>query len=299
MKDNTLVEKRLLKNVVKASQEFKLIEPNDKIMVCMSGGKDSYAMLHLLQIVQKKSPFPFSLVAVNLDQGHPGFDATILERHFTQVGVEFKLVSKDTYSIVKEKIPVGKAYCSLCSRLRRGILYTTAQELGCNKLALGHHRDDIIQTLVLNLLYSGQLKGMPIRLHADDGQNVVIRPLAYCAEEDIELLSAEQQFPIIPCNLCGSQENLKRQKVKNLINELNAENPHVKGNMFNALRNVKPSHLLDPTLFDVLEEAALLSEDPDAHLLTPKEDETILSSMLYEPQVALNIATQSPSKEIP
>lgn len=268
---NSLVEKRLLKNLVKASQEFHLIEPNDRIMVCMSGGKDSYAMLHLMQIVQRKSPFPFEIIAVNLDQGHPGFDGSILERHFEKVGVEYKMLTKDTHSIVKEKIPVGKAYCSLCSRLRRGILYTAAQELGCNKLALGHHRDDILQTLMLNLLYSGQLKGMPIRLHADDGKNVVIRPLAYCAEEDIEVLRDQQSFPIIPCNLCGSQENLKRQKIKALINELHDENPHVKGNMFNALRNVKPSHLLDPSLFDVLTESAMVSEDPDAHLVGPRE----------------------------
>jgi tRNA 2-thiocytidine biosynthesis protein TtcA len=268
---NSLVEKRLLKNLVKASRDFHLIEPNDRIMVCMSGGKDSYAMLHLMQIVQRKSPFPFEIVAVNLDQGHPGFDGTILERHFEKVGVQYKMLTKDTHSIVKEKIPVGKAYCSLCSRLRRGILYTAAQDLRCNKLALGHHRDDILQTLMLNLLYSGQLKGMPIRLHADDGKNVVIRPLAYCAEEDIEVLRDEQAFPIIPCNLCGSQENLKRQKVKALINELHDENPHVKGNMFNALRNVKPSHLLDSSLFDVLTESAKVSEDPDAHLVGPRD----------------------------
>lgn len=269
--NKSIVEKKLLRAVARASEDFQLIEPNDRIMVCMSGGKDSYAMLHLLQIVQRKSPFPFEIVAVNLDQGHPGYDGSILVRHFEKVGVDYQMLTKDTHSIVKEKIPVGKAFCSLCSRLRRGILYTAAQDLGCNKLALGHHRDDIIQTLMLNLLYSGQLKGMPIRLHADDGKNVVIRPLAYCAEEDIEVLRDEQQFPIIPCNLCGSQENLKRQKVKQMINDLNAENHHVKGNMFNALRNVKPSHLLDPTLFDVVRDAAKVSEDPDAGLLAPRE----------------------------
>lgn len=290
-KVNSLVEKRLLKNVVKASQDFKLIEENDRIMVCMSGGKDSYAMLHLLQIVQKKSPFPFEIVAVNLDQGHPGFDGTILERHFEKVGVSYKMLTKDTHSIVKEKIPVGKAYCSLCSRLRRGILYTAAQELGCNKLALGHHRDDILQTLMLNLLYSGQLKGMPIRLHADDGKNVVIRPLAYCAEEDIETLRDEQAFPIIPCNLCGSQENLKRQKVKHLINDLHAENPHVKGNMFNALRNVKPSHLLDASLFDILTESAKVSEDPDAHLVGPKESDPEINGPPSSSRFTLNSAS--------
>ncbi len=270
--NKSAVERKLLKSVARASEDFQLIEPNDKIMVCMSGGKDSYAMLHLLQIIQRKSPFPFEIVAVNLDQGHPGYDGNILVRHFEKVGVEYRMLTKDTHSIVKEKIPVGKAFCSLCSRLRRGILYTAAQELGCTKIALGHHRDDILQTLMLNLFYSGQLKGMPIRLHADDGKNVVIRPLAYCAEEDIEVLRDEQQFPIIPCNLCGSQENLKRQKVKQLINELHAENHHVKGNMFNALRNVKPTHLLDPTLFDVVTGAAKVSEDPDAALIAPREE---------------------------
>ena len=189
-----------------------------------------------------------------------------------KVGVDYQNVDQRHPFYREREDPVGKAYCSLCSRLRRGILYTTAQDLGCNKLALGHHRDDILQTLMLNLLYSGQLKGMPIRLHADDGKNVVIRPLAYCAEEDIETLRDAQDFPIIPCNLCGSQENLKRQKIKGLINELHAENPHVKGNMFNALRNVKPSHLLDPSLFDVLTQAAKVSEDPDAHLVGPRDE---------------------------
>jgi tRNA 2-thiocytidine biosynthesis protein TtcA len=226
----------------------------------MSGGKDSYAMLHLMQIIQKRSPFSFEIVAVNLDQGHPGFDGTILEKYFKEVDVQYKMLTEDTYSIVKEKVPAGKAYCSLCSRLRRGILYTAAKEMGCNKLALGHHRDDILQTLMLNLFYSGQLKGMPIRLHADDGKNVVIRPLSYCSEDDIIALMNEQKFPIIPCNLCGSQENLKRQKVKHLINELHDENPHVKGNMFNALRNVKPTHLLDTSLFDVLVDSPILND---------------------------------------
>jgi tRNA 2-thiocytidine biosynthesis protein TtcA len=272
-KANDSLEKRLMRNVVKASDDFRLIEANDRIMVCLSGGKDSYAMLYLLQQIQKKAPFPFELIAVNLDQGHPGFDGSILERHFQKVGVEYKMLSRDTHSVVKEKTPIGKSFCSLCSRLRRGILYTAAQELGCNKLALGHHRDDILQTLMLNLLYSGQLKGMPIRLHADDGKNVVIRPLAYCAEEDIEELATQQQFPIIPCNLCGSQENLKRQQVKTLINQLHAENPNVKGNMFHALRNVRPSHLLDENLFDFATMQTKVSEDPDAWIVAPVQSD--------------------------
>jgi len=241
-------EKKLLKQVVKASQDYGLIQENDHIMVCMSGGKDSYAMLHLLMKIQKKAPFSFSLTAVNLDQGHPGFPGDLLEDYFNQVGVPYKMLKQDTFSIVTEKIPIGKAYCSLCSRLRRGILYNAAVELGCNKLALGHHRDDIIETLMLNILYSGQIKAMSPHYLSDDKRNTVIRPLAYCSEEDIRVLAKECAFPIIPCDLCGSQENLKRQKVKALIDTLNQENPHVRGNMFNALRNVRPNQLLDTKL---------------------------------------------------
>ena len=258
------VMKKLMRKTARASEDFQLIEEGDRIMVCMSGGKDSYAMLHLLLEIQRKAPFSFELIAVNLDQGQPGFTAHILERHFKKVGVPYEMISKDTYSIVKEKIPEGKTYCSLCSRLRRGILYTAAQKLGCNKLALGHHRDDIIETLMLNLLYSGQLKGMPIRLHADDGKNIVIRPLGYCSEEDITTLATEQNFPIIPCNLCGSQDGLKRQKVKELLTELSDDNQHVRGNMFRALRNVKPSHLLDPSLASLIMNPVKVSEDESA-----------------------------------
>ena len=239
------VEKKLLKQVVQASQEYGLVQEGDHIMVCMSGGKDSYAMLHLLMSIQKKSPFDFSLTAVNLDQGHPGFPGETLERYFQNLGVPYKMLKQDTYSIVVEKIPIGKAYCSLCSRLRRGILYNAAVDLGCNKIALGHHRDDVIETLMLNILYSGQLKAMSPHYRSDDGRNVVIRPLINCSEEDIRVLAQECEFPIIPCDLCGSQENLKRQKVKGLIDTLHKENPHVRGNMFNALRNVRTEQLLD------------------------------------------------------
>ena len=242
------VEKKLLKQVVQASQDYGLIKANDHIMVCMSGGKDSYAMLHLLMNIQRKAPFDFSLTAVNLDQGHPGFPADVLESYFQQLEVPYKMLDQDTYSIVTEKIPIGKAYCSLCSRLRRGILYNAAVDLGCNKIALGHHRDDIIETLMLNILYSGQIKAMSPHYLSDDKRNTVIRPLAYCSEQDIRALSQERDFPIIPCNLCGSQENLKRKKVKTLIDQLHQENPHVRGNMFNALRNVRPGQLLDPKL---------------------------------------------------
>lgn len=244
----TRLENRLLGQVARASKDFQLIEPGDRIMACMSGGKDSYAMLHLLRIIQKRVPFSFSIVAVNLDQGHPGFPGHLLENYFKENGDDYRMLAQDTHSIVLEKIPAGKTFCSLCSRLRRGILYNAAVELGCTKVALGHHRDDVIETLMLNLLYSGQLKAMPPRLRSMDKRNVVIRPLIYCEEEELAALSAEQQFPIIPCDLCGSQENLKRQQIKRLIGDLHADNPKVKGNMFAALRNVKPSHLLDASL---------------------------------------------------
>jgi tRNA 2-thiocytidine biosynthesis protein TtcA len=255
------VESRLLGCVTRASKDFKMIEPGDRIMVCMSGGKDSYAMLHLLRIVQARVPFRFELIAVNLDQGHPGFPGHMLEDYFRQQGDEYRMLKQDTHSIVLEKIPEGKTFCSLCSRLRRGILYNAAVELSCTKIALGHHRDDIIETLMLNLLYSGQLKAMPPRLRSDDGRNTVIRPLAYCAEEEIRELAEEQQFPIIPCDLCGSQENLQRQQVKRLITDLNTANPNVRSNMFAALRNVRPSHLLDAGLHEAMGLDGITGED--------------------------------------
>ena len=265
--DLTRLERRLMGEVSRASKDFKLIEPDDRIMVCMSGGKDSYAMLHLLRLIRRRVPFSFEMVAVNLDQGHPGFPGHMLEDYFQAHGDAYRMLKQDTYSIVLEKVPAGKTFCSMCSRLRRGILYNAAVELGCNKLALGHHRDDIIETLMLNLLYSGQLKAMPPRLRSDDGRNVVIRPLAYCAEEEIAALSAEQDFPIIPCDLCGSQENLQRQQIKRLLNDLNAANPKVKGNMFAALRNVRPSHLLDSDLQDALGMDVLVGIDESVRAL--------------------------------
>jgi tRNA 2-thiocytidine biosynthesis protein TtcA len=258
----TPVEKRLLKPIVKASKDYRMIEKDDRIMVCMSGGKDSYGMLHMLQLIQKRAPFTFSIVAVNLDQGHPGFPKETLADYFKSLGIEYRMIFKDTHSIVVDKIPKGKTFCSLCSRLRRAILYDVAVEMGCTKIALGHHRDDLIQTLFLNVLYSGQLKAMPARLISDDGRNIVIRPLAYCAEEDLQQLSDEQQFPIIPCDLCGSQENLKRQKIKALINQLHEENHHVKGNIMAAMSNVRPSHLLDPVLREMVGLDTIATEDP-------------------------------------
>jgi tRNA 2-thiocytidine biosynthesis protein TtcA len=244
----TRTEHRLLKKISRASIDFKLVEPGDRIMVAVSGGKDSYGMLHMLRLLKRKVPFDFELIAVNLDQGHPGFPGHLLEGWLEREGYAYRMLAQDTYSVVKANIPPGRTTCSLCSRLRRGILYTTAVEMGCTKIALGHHRDDLIETLMLNVLFAGQLKTMPPRLRSDDGRNVVIRPLSYCRESQLEALSQEQGFPIIPCDLCGSQENLKRKRVKRLIAELAEENDTVPGNIFAALGNVKPSHLLDKAL---------------------------------------------------
>lgn len=241
----TRLEKRLLSLVAKASADFGLLEPNDRVMVAVSGGKDSHSLLYLLREVQRRAPFPFSLVAVNLDQGQPGFPRHVLPDYFAKEGFEHRIVSEDTYTIVKDKVPEGKTYCSLCSRLRRGVLYNVAVELGATKIALGHHRDDVIETLLLNLLYSGQMKAMPPRLRSDDGRNVVIRPLVYCAEVDIAAFAAERGFPIVPCDLCGSQDNLQRKRVKELLTGLNAENHNVRSNVFAALSNIRPTHLLD------------------------------------------------------
>ncbi len=242
------LQKRLLTKVARASHDHDLVEPGDKILVGMSGGKDSYVMLHLLQRLQARAPFEFELVAVHLDQGQPGFPTDILERWLESQDVPHHIVRKHTYGIVVDKTAPGKAFCSMCSRMRRGILYVTAQELGCTKIALGHHRDDSIETLMLNLLYSGQIKAMPPRLTSDDGRNVVIRPLMYCAEVDIAALAAQIGFPILPCTLCSQQPDLKRAKVKALLDELHADNPNVRGNMFAALSNVQPTHLLDTQL---------------------------------------------------
>ncbi len=255
------LEKRLMRKVARASEDFGLIEPDDHIMVCVSGGKDSYTMLHLLRELRRHTPFAFTMVAVNLDQKQPNFPAEVIPRYMEENGYDFMVVERDTYSVVTEKIPEGKTYCSLCSRLRRGILYDTAAKIGATKIALGHHRDDAIETLLLNLLYSGQMKAMPPKLRSDDGRNVVIRPLIYCHEEEIAELSQMLRFPIIPCDLCGSQDGLHRNKVKQLIAELHADNPNVKGNLFSALSNVRPTHLLDRKLHAAIGHDLMVGRD--------------------------------------
>lgn len=244
------LQKRLRRNVGNAIADFNMIEDGDKVMVCLSGGKDSYTLLDILLNLRINAPIHFDIVAVNLDQKQPGFPAHILPEYLQSIGVEYKIVEENTYGIVKEKIPEGKTTCSLCSRLRRGILYRTATELGATKIALGHHRDDMLETLFLNMFYGGKMKSMPPKLVSDDGKQIVIRPLAYCKEKDIEKYAEAKQFPIIPCNLCGSQPNLQRQVVKEMLQTWDRHYPGRIETMFSALQNVVPSHLCDPRLFD-------------------------------------------------
>ena len=263
--ENHKLEKRLCRQVGEAIVDYNMIEEGDKVMVCMSGGKDSYAMLDILLKMQARAPISFELIAVNLDQKQPGFPADVLPKYLTQLGVKFRIETQDTYSIVKEKVPEGKTMCSLCSRLRRGILYRVAGELGCNKIALGHHRDDILQTFFLNMFFGGKLKSMPPKLVSDGGDHMVIRPLAYVAEKDLVRWAAYRQFPIIPCTLCGSQDGLQRQVVGEMLREWEKKFPGRIENMFAALQNVVPSHLMDANLHDFknLKITGLANEDGD------------------------------------
>jgi tRNA 2-thiocytidine biosynthesis protein TtcA len=246
---NKLV-KRLRRQVGQAIADFDMIRDGDKVMACLSGGKDSYALLDILLHLRSHAPIHFDIVAVNLDQKQPGFPEHVLPEYLTRLGVPFHIEAQDTYSIVKRVIPEGKTMCSLCSRLRRGVLYRVAQELGATKIALGHHRDDILETFFLNMFYGGKLKTMPPKLVSDDGRNVVIRPLAYCEERDLEAYSELRQFPIIPCTLCGSQVTLKRKEVKALLADWEKRYPGRVATMLTSLQDVRPSHLLDRTLFD-------------------------------------------------
>jgi tRNA 2-thiocytidine biosynthesis protein TtcA len=259
------LEKRLCREVGRAIVDFNMIEEGDKVMVCMSGGKDSYSMLDILQKMKARAPIDFELIAVNLDQKQPGFPEHVLPEYLAKTGVPFHIENQDTYSIVKDKIAPGKTMCSLCSRLRRGILYRVADELGATKIALGHHRDDMLQTFFLNMFFGGKLKGMPPKLVSDDGRHIVIRPLAYVAEKDLARWAEHRQFPIIPCTLCGSQENLQRKQVGNLLREWDKKYPGRIENMFNALGNVVPSHLMDGTRYDFkgLKVTGVASDDGD------------------------------------
>ncbi|EKF72950.1 hypothetical protein A11A3_16040 [Alcanivorax hongdengensis A-11-3] len=244
------LQKKLRRETGRAIADFNMIGEGDKVMVCLSGGKDSYTMLEILRNLQHSAPVNFELVAVNLDQKQPGFPEHVLPEYLEREGVAYHILEKDTYSIVKEKVPEGKTTCGLCSRLRRGSLYGFAEEIGATKIALGHHRDDIIETLFLNMFYGGKMKAMPPKLRSDDNRNIVIRPLAYCREKDIIEFSAFKDFPIIPCNLCGSQENLQRQVIKDMLNRWDREQPGRIENIFAAIQNIAPSQLADTRLFD-------------------------------------------------
>ena len=244
------LKKRLEREVGKAIADFNMIEEGDRVLVCLSGGKDSYTLLDILQTLQSRAPIDFEIMAMNLDQKQPGFPETVLPEYLEAQGVNYRIVEEDTYSIVKEKIPEGKTTCSLCSRLRRGIIYRVATEVGATKIALGHHRDDIVETLFLNMFFGSKMKAMPPKLYTDDGRHTVIRPLAYCAEKDIARDSRAREFPIIPCNLCGSQENLQRKQIKELLVSWEQQYPGRTQNIFKALTNVVPSHLADNELYD-------------------------------------------------
>ncbi len=287
MQTESKLKGKLLKKIGRAIADFSMIEDGDKVMVCLSGGKDSYTMLDLLLDVQRRAPVKFEIFAVNLDQKQPDFPEEVLPNYLDGIGVNYRIVEEDTYSIVTAHIPEGNTYCSLCSRLRRGILYNVAVEEGCTKIALGHHADDIIATFLMNLFYVGQLKAMPPILRSDDGRNTIIRPLAYCQEKEIAIYSEEQKFPIIPCNLCGAQPNLKRTRVKRLINELEKETPFIRSSMMTAMTNVTGSHLLDNKLYDFRRFEPMIKAIPAGHGSVEKELDDVFDHS--EPAFAPNL----------
>lgn len=279
------VQKRIRRLTATAIEQYQMIEDGDKIMVCLSGGKDSYVMLDMLIRLQKIAPVRFELLAVNLNQMQPGFDETILPNYLGRLGVNYQIITEDTYTIVTDKIEAGKTMCSLCSRLRRGILYRFAEENHCTKIALGHHKDDILETFFLNIFFGGTLKTMPPKLQSDDGKHTVIRPLSLVDEKDLIKYSEAMAFPIIPCNLCGSQENLQRKMIKNMLRDWEKDYPNRKSTMFKALSNVVPSHLLDLDLFDfsALQSGKTVYQESDSAWLRPKKgDESVGSVMIEE-----------------
>lgn len=264
--------KRLRREVGQAIADFNMIEDGDRVMVCLSGGKDSFGLLDILLHLKEKAPIDFELIAVNLDQKQPGFPAEVLPNYLDGLGIPYRIVEEDTYSIVKRVIPEGKTTCSLCSRLRRGILYRVADELGATKIALGHHRDDILATLFLNLFFAAKLKAMPPKLVSDDGRHIVIRPLAYCREKDLVEWARVREFPIIPCNLCGSQPNLQRQQVAEMLRDWDKRFPGRIETLFRSLANVVPSHLMDARLHDFAGLKATGVPDPDGDIAFDAED---------------------------
>lgn len=297
--ENNKLSKRLRHAVGDAINDFNMIEPGDKIMVCLSGGKDSYALLDIPRQLQASAPIDFQLVAVNLDQKQPGFPEEVLPTYLESIGVPYKIVEEDTYSTVKRVLDEGKTTCSLCSRLRRGILYRTAKELGCTKIALGHHRDDILATLFLNMFYGGKLKAMPPKLVSDNGEHIVIRPLAYVKEKDLIKYAELKQFPIIPCNLCGSQPNLQRQVIGDMLRDWDKRFPGRIESMFSALQNVVPSHLADTELFDFagLERGQTLKHGGDLAFDSEKMPERF-SDGSEEDESEIKIAPQKAERKV-
>lgn len=286
--ENNKLHKRLCRQVGQAIGDFNMIEEGDKVMVCLSGGKDSYALLDILLTLRERAPIHFDIIAVNLDQKQPNFPEHILPEYLTRIGVPFHIENQDTYSIVKRVIPEGKTTCSLCSRLRRGILYRVADELGATKIALGHHRDDIMETFFLNMFFGGKLKGMPAKLQSDDGKHIVIRPLAYVKEADSTRYAELKQFPIIPCDLCGSQENLQRKQIKNMLREWEKKFPGRVDSIFSALSTVAPSHLMDANLFDFVGLQASGTFDPNGDIAF--DDEPCSTGTTVSSVIPLHVA---------